>query len=179
VKYVWTAIGTLAAVLVVSFGLMMSGCYDVGATNHDNAFLNWFLDRGMTRSVEHHSRNIVPPDLTAQELQATGAAHYREMCVSCHGAPGAPAGEIAEGLWPEAPDLSTAVEDWTPAQLFWIVKHGIKFTAMPGWGESHTDEQVWAIVAFLEELPHITPANYRALADEAGSEEGGRDERGN
>jgi mono/diheme cytochrome c family protein len=93
----------------------------------------------------------------------SGANHFAEMCVQCHGGPGESPGQIAKGLWPEAPDLAKAVSDWTPGEFYWITKNGIKFSAMPGWGATHSDEKIWEIVAFLEKLPSLTPAEYQQM----------------
>jgi mono/diheme cytochrome c family protein len=102
-----------------------------------------------------------------------GFGHYDEMCISCHGAPGIDPDEISEGLWPKAPNLSKTVKEWTPEELFWITKNGVKFTAMPGWGPSHSDKMIWAMVAFMEKLPTLSPADYKKLKNEAGPNEDG------
>jgi hypothetical protein len=47
--------------------------------------------------------------------------------------------------------------------LFWIVKHGIKMTGMPSWG-NHSDDELWTTVAFLEKLPGMTEQDYAKLA---------------
>jgi hypothetical protein len=67
-------------------------------------------------------------------------------------------------MLPSPPDLSTAVRDWRDRELFWIVKHGIKYTGMPAWVAAQRDDEVWAIVAFLRRLPTLDAAGYRELA---------------
>jgi mono/diheme cytochrome c family protein len=101
-----------------------------------------------------------------------GFRHYREMCVGCHLAPGVDATEIREGLLPKPPRLQKAVEEWTPEELFWITKNGVKMTGMPAWGPTHSDAKIWAIVAFLEKLPHMTAAQYQEMNRAAGEGEG-------
>jgi len=140
-----------------------TGAYDVSTSNHDNGFINWWLDTGTTRSIKHQASGITAPPLNNPAMVQEGFKHYDEMCVQCHGAPGKKPDEIAKGLWPEAPDLAKAVPDWTPAQLFWITKNGIKFSAMPAWGPTHSDEKIWDIVAFLEKLPKLSPADYQKM----------------
>jgi mono/diheme cytochrome c family protein len=152
-----------AALLMV----MWSGGYNVSTRNHDNKVVNWFLDHGTTRSVQQHAKGIRPPPLTDPQLLQTGSHLYDEMCTTCHGAPGVTPGEMADGLWPEAPDLAKAVPDWTAAELFWITKYGIKFTAMPAWGPAHKDAKIWAIVAFLQKLPRLSPEDYQAMMSKA------------
>jgi mono/diheme cytochrome c family protein len=74
--------------------------------------------------------------------------------------------ELAQGLYPQAPDLAGKLEH-TPAQQFWIVKHGIKMTAMPAWGRTHSDELIWDLVAFIRTLPSLAPAQYEAAVKNA------------
>jgi mono/diheme cytochrome c family protein len=153
----------LAGVLLVAY----SGIYDVGMGNHDNAVMNWIFETGMERSVKQHARGIVVPALDDSVMIRDGFRHYRHMCVSCHGAPGVEPGEIAKGLWPEAPKLADTADEWSPAQLYWIIKNGIKFSSMPGWGPTHDDHALWAMTAFVAQLPKMSPTTYRTMVEEA------------
>ncbi len=149
-KIILTIIIVLVIGAAVWTGFVYSGAYNVSMSNHDNSVVNWYLDTGTTRSIEKHASAIAAPPLNDPQMIQSGAKHFAEMCVQCHGAPGKRPEEIAKGLWPEAPDLAKAVPDWTSGELYWITKNGIKFSAMPGWGATHSDENIWAIVAFLE-----------------------------
>jgi cytochrome c553 len=66
-------------------------------------------------------------------------------------------------MTPPPPDLSRRIADWEPAELFYIVKHGVKFTGMPAWPAPQRDDEVWAMVAFLRRLPDLDDAEYRRL----------------
>jgi mono/diheme cytochrome c family protein len=76
--------------------------------------------------------------------------------------------EISRGLYPRAPELRRG-SDLTPAEEFWVVKHGLKMTGMPAWGVTHSDELLWDVVAFLRKLPELTPDQYQALVRSAPS----------
>ena len=78
------------------------------------------------------------------------------------GAPGVPKGDIAHGLYPPPPDLGKAALLYTPAELFWVIKHGIKMTGMPAWSD-HSDEETWATVGFIEKLPGMSEQEYASL----------------
>ena len=91
------------------------------------------------------------------------------MCVDCHLAPGMDSSEIRQGLLPKPPKLQEVVDEWKPAELFWIIKNGVKMTGMPAWGPTHSDAKIWAIVAFLEKLPHMTAAQYQEMNEQAGA----------
>jgi mono/diheme cytochrome c family protein len=70
---------------------------------------------------------------------------------------------MAQGLNPEAPDLAEDMKEMSPPEIFWVVKNGIRMTGMPGWGETHSDEQLWEIVSFLIELPEMSVLDYLFL----------------
>lgn len=144
-----------------------SGLFDVAASSPDNGLVRFVLATTQRHSVERRLKDIQVPPLTDPELIRTGFLHYQENCVTCHGAPGVEASEIGQGLSPYPPELATESEEANPKELFWIVKNGIKMTGMPSFGVSHTDPEIWAIVAFLEKMPKMTPQEYQALAQAA------------
>src|SRR5690606_19116170 len=90
--------------------------------------------------------------------------HYASGCLPCHGAPGQPRALIVKQMVPEPPYLPPAIAELAPDELFWIVKHGIKYTAMPAWVAQQRDDEVWAMVAFLQRLPALSAAQFRQLA---------------
>jgi cytochrome c553 len=70
---------------------------------------------------------------------------------------------VMAAMTPLPPELIGHVGRWKPEELFYIVKHGIKFTGMPAWPVQQRDDEVWAVVAFLLRLPGLDAAAYRAL----------------
>jgi mono/diheme cytochrome c family protein len=136
----------IAALLCAIGGIVFiySGAYDVAATVPHNPIVAWVLDTTMVESVRAHARSIQAPALDQPQVVESGAGHYHDDCEICHGGPGVTQSELARGLLPSPPDLGEAAQEWTAAQLFWIVKHGVKMTGMPAWGPTHTDQELWA-----------------------------------
>jgi cytochrome c553 len=66
-------------------------------------------------------------------------------------------------MTPHPPDLQPRIADWEPEEIFYIVKHGVKFTGMPAWPALQRDDEVWAMVAFLLTLPELDAEGYRQL----------------
>ena len=146
------------------------GVYNVGADAPHTAFVYNFLDELRDRSIVQHSRDIRPPaDLNSSKRVVAGAGLYNEMCTGCHLAPGVEPTEMSQGLYPPAPRLAHDPSHM-PAQQFWIIKHGVKLTAMPAWGKTHSDAEIWAIVAFLQKLRGMSPEQYRALTQGAAAQ---------
>ena len=160
-------IATIAAavVLVVLAGaaFIYSGAYYIGADQPHWSVTSWLLNQARDRSIRAHASGIpVPASFDGPAQVVAGVSHYAEHCAVCHGAPGVERGEIGEGLYPRPPNLADAARLYTPGELFWIVKHGIRMTGMPAWGD-HSDDELWATVAFLRELVEMSPQDYAKL----------------
>ena len=164
--------GSVIAVFIIGYLIFIySGIYNISAlVPHDKLAL-WMMNTVRDHSIEHHANNkITAPDISDTSLIKMGFIHYREMCVGCHGGPGIERSEIGQGLYPKAPSLVRAAKDWTPQQLFWITKNGLKMTGMPAFAPTHSDEMIWAIVAFTKKLPTLTREQYQTLDNETKGE---------
>ena len=154
----------LAALAVAAIGgaVVYVGAYDIGADAPHSQPVYWMISQFRDRSIAVRSRNIVvPANLMDVKRLQSGAGLYTEMCSGCHLAPGLDKSEISQGLYPRAPELFR--EPQRPAQQqFWIIKHGVKLTAMPAWGKTHSDELIWDMVAFIRQLPNMSAAQYQA-----------------
>lgn len=158
-------------------GAVALGLPDVAATTPHWGITRWVLSTTMEHGVRRRAAGIsVPADLDQPARIGAGASEYREMCAACHGAPGGEASEIAKGLLPEPPKLTEAAKEWSAPELFWITKHGVRMTGMPAFGPTHPDRKIWDVVAFVQRLPAMSPAEYRALTEGPG--EGHHDEAG-
>jgi hypothetical protein len=71
--------------------------------------------------------------------------------------------KFSEGLQPDPPDLKDIVKEREPAELFWVVKNGIKMTGMPSFGATGVaDNEIWTIIAFIKKLPNVSEADFKA-----------------
>jgi cytochrome c5 len=161
----------VSMVLLAAAGLafIFSGFYNVAADEEHINPVQWVLRTTQSRSVHRRAEEVRPPAWLANPDPAVlqrGLLHYQEMCATCHGAPGVPISEIGQGLNPPPPELSSHAED--AGEIFWIVKHGIKMTGMPSFGATHSDEELWAIVAFTRKMPDLTKEEYQRMLEEVG-----------
>ena len=157
----------LLFVVVAAGGALLyawSGFYNVAASAGHWGVTRWLLEFTMANSVERHARGIDAPSLDDPVLILRGAGHYQGGCAPCHGAPGEARNPIVQQMLPPPPYLVEKVSAWNSDELFWIVKHGLKYTGMPAWVAPQRDDEVWAVVAFLRRLPLMTEGDYQLLA---------------
>jgi cytochrome c553 len=159
------AFAVLAAVIAAT--LVHMGSFDVAADTPHSDAVYWLMNSVREKSIEMRAAGIeVPGNLGDEKRIASGAAQYHGMCSSCHLAPGMKRTEISRGLYPRAPELRRK-SDLTPAEQFWVVKHGLKMTGMPAWGVTHDDDMLWDVVAFLRKLPELGAEQYQELVKSA------------
>jgi mono/diheme cytochrome c family protein len=164
-------VGTVVAVLLVQlFGAIVfiySGMFNVAANEPHWSVTHAILETVRVRSIKLQAAAIKPPDnLAEHRMVVAGTAHFAEHCSSCHTAPGVEASELAKGMYPKPPVLTTSAKQWSPGELFWIIRHGIKMSGMPAWPD-HSDEDIWNIIAFLGKLPNMTEQDYGGLVKES------------
>jgi mono/diheme cytochrome c family protein len=146
--------------------VVFGGVVDVAATERHWDTTEWVLRTTMKNSVRAAARDIIPPpgvDLRDRALAEQAFGHYSVACTTCHGAPG-----VGASPWmvtnPSSPLLVETADQWSDGELYWIVKHGIKMTGMPALGPTHKDSDLWAIAAFVRQLPTMTPEEYQGMA---------------
>ena len=164
----WALVAGALLVLVGAAAVgIYAGLYNIAADVPHTQPVYWLLETVRDRSIAARARDIVVPnDLNDPNRISRGAGQYADMCSGCHLAPGMKRTEISRGLYPRAPELRRKT-DLTPAEQFWVVKHGVKMTGMPAWGVTHDDELLWDVVAFVRKLPELTPEQYETLVKNA------------
>ena len=143
------------------------GGYNIAADAPHTRPVFWLLQTARDHSIAVHAKGVVvPADLGSSERIVAGAGLYNEMCSGCHLGPGLEPSEISHGLYPRAPELSRG-SSLSPAEEFWVIKHGIKMTGMAAWGPTHNDKLIWNMVAFLRKLPGLSAAQYQQAVKSA------------
>lgn len=167
-KFIKALFFLIVLALVVGAAFIASGTYEIGADVPHWAVTAKAIDVLRDRSIATHAHGIAVPNLDDPKRVAEGAEHYAGMCTGCHLAPGMRNSEMREGLYPTPPNLSER-NSLDPAEAFWVIKHGVKLTAMPAWGKSHADDKIWSLVAFVKKLPDLTPEQYQQMTGDAGA----------
>jgi len=156
----------LALAVATAAGVISGGLIDVAATASEPGPLRWLLETTRERSISRRAEGIRVPDLSGDALVVAGASGFDDMCAVCHGTPGHEPFIAAADMNPPPPRLDSGeASELDPAKRFWVIKHGIRMTGMPAWGRTHSDEEIWSLVAFLGRLPGMDADTYRHLAE--------------
>jgi thiosulfate dehydrogenase len=161
-------LGVLATIVVAAvcgYIVLRSGLVPANADAEPGWLEIWAANTSLDATLDREApKGPNPVTLTDANLVA-GVELYGRHCAICHGtAKGdASASPVAKGLYPGPPQLATdGVEDDPEGFSFWKIKHGIRWTGMPSWGSTLTDEQIWTLALFLNQMDKLPSAAQQA-----------------
>lgn len=166
------AIAMLVLLAAIATVVVLGGLYPVAASSPHSAGVRLVFESAMHNAVKNEAGGIEAPRLARADV-LEGGSHFKGMCQQCHGGPGAEPEQFATVMNPNPPELTHAAREWSQEEIFWIAKHGIKMTGMPAFGQYASDEELWKIAAFVEQLPNVGAGDYAALPDAHAEESGG------
>jgi mono/diheme cytochrome c family protein len=163
------SIKILLVLLVLGTGIIVaygySGLQDVSADAGHLGLTGWWLETVRGQSVARAARGVEVrlPEPMTEALVYEAVTAYEDMCARCHAPPGREPTVLARGLNPNPPDLARAARGHPPEELFWVTRHGIRMTGMPAWGVTHSDDELWRLIALVLRFPEMTGNDYEAL----------------
>ena len=172
-KTVQKVILSLIVLVLAAIAFVWSGMYDISATTPHWGITSHIIEIVRERSIDVRSNKIQVPNLNDAKYLKSAISHYHGMCRLCHGAPGYDPEEFAEGFYPAPPSMTSGEiqEEMGSAEIYWIAKNGIKLTGMPAFGPTHSEEQLWGMVALAEKLSSLNADGYRKLLENTDAHE--------
>ncbi len=157
-------IGLVVIVLLVVIGVCCWVGYQLFTTGFSAKTEPHVLEVMMARQIRHlaipieHRNKPNPVSLTPEVLKES-LAHFADHCATCHSNDGSGQTPIGKNVYPKAPDLRLSdTQGMSDGELFWVIHNGIRFTAMPAWGEGEPEKDLdsWKLVHFIRHLPQLT-----------------------
>ena len=161
-------LGILAAIVVAvvcGYIVLRSGLVPANADAEPGWLEIWAANTSLDATLDRDAPKGPNPVALTDDNLVAGVELYGRHCAICHGtAKGdASASPVAKGLYPGPPQLATdGVEDDPEGFSFWKIKHGIRWTGMPSWGSILTDEQIWTLALFLNQMDKLPSAAQQA-----------------
>jgi mono/diheme cytochrome c family protein len=159
-----TVVVIIAIEAGVGLGLIFSGWTDVGADTPDATAVAWVVKNTRKHSIQARLAHVPIAQLNRPNIVAHGAKLYAKHCAGCHLAPGMQPTSVHRGESPQPPAFAEFESAPAPKKSYWIIKHGIKMTGMPSWQQTLSNQQIWAIAAFLQKLPRLSADRYQQMA---------------
>jgi len=163
-RWIWLLGGVVLTLAMLGAGSLMvvgEGLFDARASTPHDFVTAWATHTTMVNFMKRTAHDVHPPAAFTAAETVAGLHLYEQQCMECHGGPGVARAVWVQGMNPSPPFLLDASRRWSRGQLFWVVKNGVKMTGMPAWGLTEDDGRIWDLVAFLEAMPQMKPADFQ------------------
>jgi len=146
----------LVVLPVAALGYFRLGLAGVQSDAAPPAWESQLMRSAVHASVRRSAAAIqAPPQDNVQDAMVQGGKLYFNGCLGCHGEPGKPGEDLDH--YPRVPQLPQVGTQYSEPELYWIVKHGIRHTAMSAYGPFYSEKELWAIASFLRRINNLPP----------------------
>lgn len=157
-KFLIGCIVTLVFIVVGTDIFLNLGLFSFRADQVPSKFEQKYAMQALDASTKRHAPDTKTPTPATDANLLEASKLYKTNCASCHGDPGDPKPVVGSSFYPPAPRFMEEVPDMPENENFYLIKHGIRFTGMPGWGNIVSDDQIWKLTAFLSRMGKLPPS---------------------
>jgi thiosulfate dehydrogenase len=161
-------LGVIVAILAAAgciYLLLARGVIPASADSGPLPLESWAARLSLHASLAKEAPQIQNPVPLNDANLIAGIQLYGQHCAICHGtaAGDASTSPVAKGEYPKPPQLATdGVEDDPEGVTYWKLAHGIRWTGMPSWKATLSDQQMWTLALFLKHMDKLSPAAEQA-----------------
>lgn len=150
--FVLGIVATLIAISAATFIYLKLGFVSARADVKPGVMDSW-LGTAMDASTNRHAPKMMNPVPDTEATLVSAAQVYASRCGVCHGTPSEHDSKLGQAFYPPAPQFfGDDPPDMMEHANFYIIKHGVRMTAMPAWGDLLSDQQIWQTVGLLKRI---------------------------
>jgi mono/diheme cytochrome c family protein len=149
--FIWGIILTLLVLCAGGYFYATTGHFDTRAVgNTPSTFERRTAMKSLDEWVDLHAPKQANPFQPTTDNVMDGSMTYDKNCALCHGSLKQPVSTMRDKFYPSVPQLMTNIPDDPDGNLFYLIKYGVRYTAMPGWDGVLSDDDIWKTVVFIK-----------------------------
>jgi len=149
---------TLLVLILVGLGIAMLGFFPTAA-NVEPPHLERHLAMGaVDASMERHAPRIANPLMPTDQNLEDGMKLYTMNCALCHGGLDRKPSTLATSFYPPPPNLISDPPDDPEWHIFYTIRTGVRYTGMPSWDKTLSEQDMWKVTTFLSHMDKLPPA---------------------
>jgi mono/diheme cytochrome c family protein len=143
-------------------GYFVLGFADIPGDVKPPAWETAIMQPAVRAAVKRRAAKLSSPGPATEESIIAGGKLYVMGCMGCHGEPGKPYAED-HANYPPVPQLPHVGTQYSEPEIYSIIKHGIRMTAMSAYGPFYKEDQLWSLAAFIRRINTLTPTQIQAI----------------
>jgi thiosulfate dehydrogenase len=150
------AVGVVVVGILCAYAAVEGGMMPANADARPSKLERWAARTSLAATLQRDAVTTPNPVALNDANLDAGVKLYAQDCAVCHGSANGQPSRIARGLYQKPPQLAKdGVEDDPEGVTYWKVTHGIRFTGMPAFGASLSDDQRWQLTLFLKHMDSL------------------------
>jgi len=158
---------TIFVFAVAVYLIAFRGYVNFQADQHPSATESKLAMAAVDASTDRRSPDVKNPVPATEENIVAGAKLYLDHCAGCHGEPSNPESTFSRSFYPPVPEFFKDAPDMAENQNFYIIQHGVRWTGMPAWNGTLTEDQTWQVVTFLSNIEKLPPTALAVFGPQA------------
>jgi mono/diheme cytochrome c family protein len=154
--FIGVVVGIVATLVALTLTIWLWP-WDVKAVSVPSALETSVMRDLLSRGIDREARPAAVPLPASEANLRAGLKIFRMNCAGCHGDSTSPSLWGTTAFLPRVPQFATQPPDWKIWQIRWIVKNGLRNTAMGAWAPLMSNEQIWQVSLFLSRLGSLPP----------------------
>ena len=152
-------LGAVLALLLVAIGTVIAANLGMLPTTANTEPPRWerrFAMGALDAAVERHAPRVSNPLPKTDDNVIDGMKIYVMNCATCHGGLDQKPAALARSLYPPAPQLIMHPVDDPEWRTFYVIRTGARYTGMPAWDKTISEQDIWKVTAFLSNLNKLS-----------------------
>jgi thiosulfate dehydrogenase len=156
--FFWGVFLTIVVILVGCYLIVKSGYVSFAADTQSSAIERHVSMSASDASISRRAPAMQNPVNPTEDVLVAGAKLYRDNCAGCHGSSANPDSSFGHAFNPPAPQFMNDPADMADSENFYIIQHGLRWSAMPAWKGKFNDTQIWQLATFLKHIDKLPPS---------------------
>jgi mono/diheme cytochrome c family protein len=156
-KFLLGVIVTLLILIFGGLGLAMLGFLptraNVAPPHLETRIAMGAVDASMERHAPHLTNPVPPNDQNFED----GMKLYTMHCALCHGGLDRKPNSLSNSFYPPAPSLISNPPDDPEWHVFYTIRTGVRYTGMPSWEKTLSEQDMWKITSFISHMDKLPP----------------------
>ena len=157
-KFILGVIVTLLVLVLGGLGFAMLGFFPTTANVEPPHMERHFAMGAVDASMERHAPRVTNPLTPTDQNLEDGMKLYTMNCALCHGGLDRKPSALAASFYPPPPNLISDPPDDPEWHIFYTIRTGVRYTGMPAWDKTLSEQDMWKITQLLSHLDKLPPA---------------------
>lgn len=156
-KFILGVVVTMLVLAVGGIGLALLGFMPTHANTAPPRMEMHIAMSALDASMERHAPRVSSPIPPTDENLIAGMKVYTMNCSMCHGTLDNQPSPLEKSFYPPAPQLildPPADPEW---HIYYAVRSGVRYTGMPAWNKTLSEQDTWKVTAFLARIQTLPP----------------------